>query len=111
MKNGDTRIVEADTLARAMIDRGVPSEMVVRERCSHSTRENAQYSARILARRGIKRVMIVTSEWHVPRARRHFETEGLDVEAAPVATTQTLWTRMFTMGHERVAAVLDRFVR
>jgi uncharacterized SAM-binding protein YcdF (DUF218 family) len=109
--NGGARIVEADALARAMIDRGVPSEMVVRERCSHSTRENARYSARILARRGIKRVMIVTSEWHVPRARRHFETEGLDVEAAPVVTTLTSWTRLLTIGHERIATFLDRVVR
>ncbi len=110
--NSSLRIVEADTLARAMIERGVPNDLVVRERCSHSTRENAQYCARILARRGIREIMLVTSDWHVPRARRHFETHGIDVvDAAPVLTSRTLWMRFVTRSHERIAAILDRIVR
>jgi uncharacterized SAM-binding protein YcdF (DUF218 family) len=111
-ENDENRTVEADALARAMIDLGVPTELVVRERCSHSTRENAQYSAKILARRGIKKITLVTSDWHVPRARRHFENEGLDVEAAPVVIgSRSLWSRVLTRAHEHAAALLDRIVR
>jgi uncharacterized SAM-binding protein YcdF (DUF218 family) len=111
-ENEDTRTVEADALARAMVELGVPIDLVVRERCSHSTRENAQYSAKILARRGIKKITLVTSDWHVPRARRHFENAGLDVEAAPVVIARrSLWSRVLTRAHEHAAALLDRVVR
>ena len=108
----EARTVEADALAQAMVELGVPDELVVRERCSHSTRENAQYSAKILARRGITQITLVTSDWHVPRARRHFENEGLDVEAAPVAiASRSVWSRVLTRVHEQAAALLDRIVR
>lgn len=111
-ENDESRTVEADALAQAMVELGVPSDLVIRERCSHSTRENAHYSAKILARRGIKKITLVTSDWHVPRARRHFENEGLDVEAAPVViVSRSLWSRVLTRAHEHTAALLDRIVR
>jgi uncharacterized SAM-binding protein YcdF (DUF218 family) len=111
-ENGGNRIVEADRIARTLIDCGVPSELVIRERCSHSTRENAVYSARILERRGIRKIILVTCEWHLPRARRHFENAGLDVESAPVrVSSRSFFSRVYTRGHEHVAAILDRLVR
>jgi uncharacterized SAM-binding protein YcdF (DUF218 family) len=112
VENEAEPVVEADMLARVMMDFGVPSTLVVRERCSHSTRENAQYSAKILERRGIRKIMLVTSDWHVPRARRHFENQGLAVEAAPgVMISRSFWSRVLTRAHEHAAAILDRIVR
>ena len=112
MREGGFLVVEADALARVLVERGVPSELVVRERCSHSTRENAYYSAQILARRGIRKITLVTSEWHVPRARRHFENAGIAVEPAPVVTpAPSFFFRIVTRGHEQVAALLDRYIR
>ena len=50
---------------------------------SHSTRENARFSAEILAAEGIGRVLLVTHAWHMPRARAAFEGAGLEVVPAP----------------------------
>jgi uncharacterized SAM-binding protein YcdF (DUF218 family) len=76
--------VEADVMARELVRRGVPEAAIVRERCSLTTRDNARFSAAILARRGLSRAGIVTSPWHLPRALTLFSRAGVDGE--PVAS-------------------------
>jgi uncharacterized SAM-binding protein YcdF (DUF218 family) len=71
--------MEADAMARALVALGVPSGVVVRERTSLHTRDNALFTAGICGRRGIGRVTIVTCGWHLARARMLFESEGLEV--------------------------------
>ena len=46
---------------------------------SRNTRENARFSADILAKAGIKRVYLVTHAWHLARAVPEFEQVGLTV--------------------------------
>lgn len=72
-------IVEADDLARIVIERGVPPTAVFRERCSLDTRDNARFTAALLARHGIDDVIVVTCDWHIPRAARLFRAAGLNV--------------------------------
>jgi len=71
--------VESDAMAEALIRHGVPAAAVVRERCSLDTRDNARFAAALLARRGIGAVLVVTCDWHLPRALRLFRATGLDV--------------------------------
>lgn len=49
------------------------------------TIQNARLSAAMLKRRGIDRIALVTTAWHMPRARLSFEEAGLQVLAAPTA--------------------------
>lgn len=51
---------------------------------SRTTWENAQYTAKILQREGIQRVVLVTDAWHMPRSRWSFEQFGFTVVSAPV---------------------------
>lgn len=44
---------------------------------------NTEEEARIIAASGIRRVRLVTSAWHMPRARMLFERAGLEVIPAP----------------------------
>lgn len=55
------------------------------ETMSDTTAENAEYLAPVLARRGIDRILLVTHSWHMPRAKRAFERQGLAVLPAPTA--------------------------
>jgi uncharacterized SAM-binding protein YcdF (DUF218 family) len=53
------------------------------EKESRNTLENARYSYRILSAAGVRRIYLVTSAWHMPRARLAFEGAGFSVIPAP----------------------------
>lgn len=72
----------AAVMARAAsAEFGVPVRW--QEDRSADTRENATFSAALLARDGVHRVFLVTSAWHMPRAVAAFEAAGLAVVPAP----------------------------
>ncbi len=53
------------------------------EEKSRTTRQNARYTAALLRSRGIKRILLVSHAWHLPRAVEAFRQTGLDVIPAP----------------------------
>jgi len=50
---------------------------------SRTTWENAAFTAPLLRQRGIERVYVVSHAWHLPRAMRAFERQGLQPIPAP----------------------------
>jgi uncharacterized SAM-binding protein YcdF (DUF218 family) len=72
---------------------GVPEEAIWLEPESRNTYEDAAYSAKILKAKGISRIILVTSAFHMPRSVRLFEKQGLEVIPAPVdfVVTQKGW--------------------
>ena len=54
-----------------------------KESKSRDTADNASMSAQILKPAGIRRVVLVTQAFHMPRARQLFEAAGLEVIPAP----------------------------
>ena len=52
---------------------------------SADTWENAKFSAELLKAAGCKRILLVTSAWHMPRSVASFEAQGIEVVAAPTA--------------------------
>ncbi len=54
------------------------------EEQSRTTWENATLSAELLQPQGVRRVVLVTQAWHMPRARRSFEQAGFEVITAPM---------------------------
>ncbi|MEM1207426.1 MAG: YdcF family protein [Acidobacteriota bacterium] len=51
---------------------------------SRNTHENATFSARLLREGDVRRVVLVTHFWHMPRAVAAFGAAGLDVVPAPM---------------------------
>ena len=80
---GKKGIVAADVMKRLLVAHGVPEQMVWTERRSHSTAENAAYSAELLRSKGITRVALVTDGCHILRGERCFRKQGLTVVPAP----------------------------
>lgn len=56
---------------------------------ARNTHENAIYSKALLDAAGVRRVLLVTHAWHMPRALRSFRQAGLDVVPAPTAFGST----------------------
>lgn len=54
------------------------------EDAARDTEQNADYSVKILAGDGIRQVLLVTTDWHMPRAVAEFESQGMQVIPAPV---------------------------
>jgi len=88
------------------------------EGASANTYENARRSAEMLEQAGVRRVLLVTHAWHMPRAVRSFEAFGIQVFPAPTgfrsAPTDWLgalvprWTAMRDSGlalHEMIGMV------
>lgn len=112
--------VEADAFAAALVRLGVPERHIVRERCSMTTIDNARYVAALTCRRGAAgesrgTVVLVTCDWHMPRARAHFAAAGLPVVEAPAQAPLpdrfpglVAWVRT---ARELTATLLDEVAR
>lgn len=74
---------EAALMAEVMReDLGV--EVRWQEERSRTTWENATETAALLKPEGVRRVLLVTQAWHMPRSRWCFEQAGFEVVTAPV---------------------------
>lgn len=102
---------EADALSAYLIAREVPARVVERELWSYSTRQNAHYAAQVLLPRGMRKVGLVTCDWHMARATRCFEGAGFEVEQLPAFTPPAaIGVTLKRNLRERVAFALDSLV-
>lgn len=96
---GDNGGNEAESEARIMehaIQRlGVPQGALLLETRSRNTRDNAHYTALIAQERGFRRILLVTSSLHMPRAVMEFRKAGMDITPVPVpeSGTRERWTQ------------------
>ena len=77
-------VPEADVLKKQLQDFGIGGERVFVEDLSRDTHENALYSASIIRAHGWKRLLLVTSAFHMARASDCFRAVGLAVDTYPV---------------------------
>lgn len=75
---------EADALGRQLEDWGIAKDRIIIEGAALNTRDNAVYSQRIAKERGLDRVVIVTSAFHMLRASECFAAVGMKVDTLAV---------------------------
>lgn len=73
----------AEDMAVLLEGMGVPRQAMWLESASRNTYENAANSRAILSPLGIRRILLVTSALHMPRAVGLFERQGFEVIPAP----------------------------
>lgn len=111
---GDNPPSEARVSADLAVQNGVPREDIIEENKSTSTWENAAFAAGICKKNGWKSVLIVSDPFHLWRARRNFERNGMRSFVSPVAAE--LWKsqpgrRLFWTSREAVLAARDWCLR
>lgn len=74
---------ESAAAADIMVELGVPRAALATETRSRNTYENAVETARLLRDKGLRRVLLVTSASHMPRAMAVFRSQGIDCVAQP----------------------------
>ncbi|MDT8375888.1 MAG: YdcF family protein [Mariprofundaceae bacterium] len=75
---------EGEIMRQWLLKLGLQEGHAHAETASNNTWENAAYMKKILAAKGVGRVVLVTSAWHMPRAVWCFESHGFEVVPAPV---------------------------
>lgn len=73
---------EGDVMRDVLVDEGLDESRVISEPVSEDTRENLANAWRILAGLGCSRPVVVTSDYHLPRALSIMADLGLDAQGA-----------------------------
>jgi uncharacterized SAM-binding protein YcdF (DUF218 family) len=104
-------LTEAHAMRGFLAEAGVPSANVLCDHCSLSTAENAYYSVRLAREHKFRRLLIVTQDWHLPRALRAFRRAGAS-EASGLAAPSP-WVPFTERAHRHIreacAGVLDHW--
>ncbi|MGZ3456977.1 MAG: YdcF family protein [Archangium sp.] len=79
---------EARVMRDLAVRLGVPAEACLLEEQSHSTEQNASFSARLLRSLGARRVVVVSDPYHLLRARQYFRLHGFEVATSPALLTE-----------------------
>jgi len=103
----DEDISEAEAMRRGMVASGIEAERLVLESSSTSTTENLQYSKDLLPK-NVRRVSIVTSDFHLYRARKEAKQLGLLTDAIPA---ETPLSGVLRFGIRERVAILVQFLR
>lgn len=79
---------EAEAMRQLLVTVGVPDKVIRLETRSRNTRENAGYSVKLVQQVGARRVLLVTSALHMPRAMAFFQGafQGKGVTLIPATT-------------------------
>lgn len=75
---------EGEILKKYLVGLGLSADKILADSASRNTRENATESGKIVAAHAFKKIILVTSAFHMPRSVACFRKAGLEVIAYPV---------------------------
>ena len=90
----DEPMTEAEAMAKYLTEKGVQPEDILMDPDSRNTNQNLQNAATILAARPeVRKVIIVTSDYHVPRAMAIAQDLGFDAYGMGSPCKQEYWLK------------------
>ena len=90
-QGSDEPDAEAHIMANTLIRMGIPAEQILQDDQSFNTRQNIRNAAELLAPYDIRTVLVVTSDFHLPRALRLAEDQGFVAEGLGSPTLGGYW--------------------
>ena len=103
-------VSEAEVMAAGLAQLRVPSDHVLVDPSSQTTREQAIAVTRALLSRGIRRFVLVTSPTHILRSVLVFRAQGADVVPSAAPETAALAGRRFFMPNDESLGLSDAAV-
>lgn len=94
-------VEEAYAMRDYLLEKGVSPEMILTDANSYNTKQNIEHAAELLRDKQVSRVVVVTSDYHVPRALAIAEDMGLD--ASGIGAPTKLGMRFWVKNHGREA--------
>lgn len=94
---------EALVMRDELIRQGVDAQMILTDAESFNTRQNIRHAAELLSGHDVQTVVVVTSDYHLPRAMAIAEDEGLTAGGIGSPTKQGIrfWAKNY--GREALA--------
>jgi len=94
-KGKDEPDAEAVTMKSYLEKKGIPGEMILTDPDSFNTEQNLKHAKKLMDEYPeiIKKVIIVTSDYHVPRAMALAEDLGLDASGIGSPCLQEFWLK------------------
>jgi uncharacterized SAM-binding protein YcdF (DUF218 family) len=80
---GDPRFTEGQVGRDYLIRQGVPAEAILVESEGESTTESTEAAAEIIRRVGLRSCILVSDGYHIFRAKKRLEAQGLSVYGSP----------------------------
>lgn len=88
-RKNDNQFTEAAWARQEMLAFGIPDSVIFIEDRSANTKENARNSKKILDSLGFKQpYVLVTSAFHMPRAKKNFSSQRMNIIAFPCNYTE-----------------------
>jgi len=86
---------EALVMRDYLVQKGVDETMILTDAKSYNTRQNIRHAAELLKPYDVKKVLIVTSDYHLPRAMALAGDEGLDATGLGADTLPAYWVKNY----------------
>ncbi|MFN3814309.1 MAG: YdcF family protein [Aquificaceae bacterium] len=96
LSGGANLLPDADIMKSFLLSLGVDRKSIITEVESRDTKENSLFVKKICEERGYRRIVLVTSAYHMPRAVLSFKKEGMDVIPYPTDFKRDIRYNLFS---------------
>jgi uncharacterized SAM-binding protein YcdF (DUF218 family) len=107
---GDGEIHESEGMKRMAVELGVPGEAVLRDADGLNTQATIENTCEMFEQMGLRRVLVVSHFYHLPRIKMTYQRRGWDVYTVPAKESYTL-TQMPMYILREIAALWVYYLR